>query len=137
MKPGFRVLLVEDDDPLRGCLDELLASQGCHVAATAFGAEAISLARRRPFDFSILDFHLPGMTGLEVLMAIHAFHPLPSIMMSGLASQEEAAAARAAGVFTFLRKPLDLAELRRTMDQLVLHHFGGSSGPSQRFPHLS
>jgi DNA-binding response OmpR family regulator len=137
MQSGFRVLLVEDDDPLRGCLDEFLASQGCNVAATAFGGEAISLARRHRFDFSIMDFHLPGMTGLEVLRAIRAFHPLPSIMMSGLASHEEAVAAHQAGVFTFLRKPLDLAELRRTVDQLIRHHFGAPPGGAPRLPGMS
>lgn len=132
MSQGFRVLLVEDDDPLRGCLDEFLASQGCDVAATAFGAEAIRLARSQSFDFSILDFHLPGMTGLEVLRAIQSFRPMPSIMMSGMASLEEAAAAQRAGVFTFLRKPLDLAQLRNTLDQLVRHHFGTGGGTAQR-----
>jgi two-component system response regulator AtoC len=123
MPAGFRVLLVEDDDPLRKCLDEVLAAAGYDVSATAFGIEAIQLARTRPFDFSILDFHLPGMNGLEVLKAISAFRPMPSIMMSGLASQEEAALARQAGAFTFLRKPLDLAVLRSTVNQLIQLHF--------------
>jgi DNA-binding response OmpR family regulator len=123
MPAGFRVLLVEDDDPLRKCLDEVLAASGYDVAATAFGMEAIRLARTQPFDFSILDFHLPGMNGLEVLKAISAFRPMPSIMMSGLASHEEAALARQAGAFTFLRKPLDLAVLRSTVNQLIQLHF--------------
>lgn len=123
MSAGFRVLLVEDDDPLRKCLDEVLAAAGYDVAATAFGVEAIRLARTQPFDFSILDFHLPGMNGLEVLKAIRAFRPMPSIMMSGLASQEEAVLAQQAGAFTFLRKPLDLAVLRAAVNQLIRLHF--------------
>ncbi len=123
MAYGFRVLLVEDDDPLRKCLDELLAAAGYDVAATALGSEAIRLARTQPFDFSILDFHLPGMNGVEVMQAIAAFRPMPSILMSGLASQEEAALARQAGAFTFLRKPLDLAVLRSAVNQLIQLHF--------------
>jgi two-component system KDP operon response regulator KdpE len=132
MSDGFRVLLVEGDDPLRRCLDEVLAAAGYQVAATAFGAEAIHLARTQPFDFSILDFHLPGMNGLEVLKAIRAFRPMPSIMMSGLASQEEATLAQQAGAFTFLRKPLDLAELRATVNQLIRLHFQNPRQPGLR-----
>lgn len=125
MSQTFRVLLVEDDDALRACLDEFLACQGWDVAATAFGGEAIQLARQQRFDFSILDFHLPGMTGIDVLHAIAAFRPLPSIMMSGLATREETAAAQQAGVFTFLRKPLELQRLRHNLHLLIQHHFGG------------
>lgn len=132
MSRTFRVLLVEDDDPLRGCLDEFLASQGWQVFATDQGAEAVRAARAQRFDFSILDFHLPGMTGLEVLRAITELRPLPSIMMSGLASPEETAAAQSAGVFTFLRKPLDLDRLRSSVELLIRHHFGNRPAGPQR-----
>ena len=125
MSQTFRVLLVEDDDSLRCCLGEFLASHGWEVAATAYGQEAMALARRHRFDFSILDFHLPGTTGLEVFRQIAAIRPLPAILMSGLASIEEATAARQAGFFTFLRKPLELERLRQTVQQLIQTHFGG------------
>ena len=128
MSQAFRVLLVEDDEALRLCLDEFLVSNGWDVAATGFGPEAVELARRQRFDFSILDLHLPGMTGLEVLKAICARRPIPSIMMSGLASSEETAAAQQAGVFTFLRKPLELDRLRQSVHLLIQHHFGGPLG---------
>ena len=41
MTRSFRVLLVEDDDPLRGCLAEFLASRGWAVRSTGFGQEAV------------------------------------------------------------------------------------------------
>lgn len=125
MSQSFRVLLVEDDDSLRICLGEFLASHGWHVAATAFGQEAVALARRERFDFSILDFHLPGTTGLDLFRQLASIRPLPSILMSGLASLEEAAAARNAGFFTFLRKPLELERLRCSVQLLIQTHFGG------------
>jgi DNA-binding NtrC family response regulator len=125
MLQSFRVLLVEDDDSLRTCLGEFLASHGWQVGATAFGADAMVMARRQRFDFTILDFHLPGMNGLELFQQLAAIRPLPPILMSGLASAEEAAAARHAGFFTFLRKPLELEHLRRSVRQLIQAHFGG------------
>jgi DNA-binding NtrC family response regulator len=66
-----------------------------------------------------MDFHLPGMTGLELFQQLVSMRPLPAILMSGLASAEEAAAAQHAGFFTFLRKPLDLARLRLSIEQLI------------------
>lgn len=125
MSQTFRVLLVEDDDSLRCCLGEFLASHGWEVAATAYGQEAMALAKRNRFDFSILDFHLPGTTGLEVFQQLLTIRPLPAILMSGLASTEEAAAAHRAGFFTFLRKPLQLEHLRHSVQLLIQTHFGG------------
>jgi DNA-binding NtrC family response regulator len=126
---SFRVLLVEDDDSLRSCLGEFLASHGWEVGATAFATDAVAMARRQRFDFTLLDFHLPGMTGLELFQQLAAIQPLPGILMSGLASAEEAAAARHAGFFTFLRKPLELDRLRQTVHQLIQTHFGGTALP--------
>jgi DNA-binding NtrC family response regulator len=129
MLQSFRVLLVEDDDSLRTCLGEFLASHGWEVGATAFGKDAMAMARRQRFDFTILDFHLPGMTGLELFQQLAAIRPLPAILMSGLASANEAALARRAGFFTFLRKPLELDRLRQSVQQLIQTHFGGPIAP--------
>jgi len=129
MAQSFRVLLVEDDDSLRSCLSEFLGSQGWEVGATGFAAEALHMIQQRRFDFSLLDFHLPGMTGLELFQQIATLRPLPAILMSGLASPEEAAAAQHAGFFAFLRKPLDLARLRTSLHLLIQTHFGGPLAP--------
>ena len=131
---SFRVLLVEDDDSLRVCLGEFLQGQGWQVAAAGDGKEALRLARSQSFDFSILDFHLPdGTTGLEVFRQIRTFHPLPAILMSGAANRDDAALALQAGVFTFLRKPLELGHLRQSVQLLIRHHFG--SPPGWPLPH--
>lgn len=125
MSQSFRVLLVEDDECLRSCLGEFLSSQGWDVAATGYAVEALRLAQRQRFDFSLLDFHLPGMTGLELFQQLAAMRPLPAILMSGLASADEALAAQHAGFFAFLRKPLDLGRLRNSLHLLIQTHFGG------------
>ncbi|MCA8976499.1 MAG: response regulator [Planctomycetes bacterium] len=125
MFQSFRILLVEDNDSLRACLCEFLASNGWDVTATAEGEEAMGLAAQLRFDFTILDYHLPGITGLELFRQLAASRPLPAILMSGLASTEEILAARDAGFFSFLRKPLELGALRSTVEQLIRTHFGG------------
>ncbi|MBL8752372.1 MAG: response regulator [Planctomycetes bacterium] len=125
MVQSFRVLLVEDDDSLRSCLGEFLASHGWEVGATGHAMEALRLMQTQRFDFSLLDFHLPGMTGMQLFQRLAAMRPLPAILMSGLATAEEAAAAQHAGFFAFLRKPLDLARLRQSLELLIRTHFGG------------
>ncbi len=124
------VLLVEDDDPLRMVLFELLRQRGWDVHAASRGDEALELARRIRIDISILDLHLPGLNGLEVHRRISAeIRPVPSILMSGEASREEARRALELGMVEFLRKPLDLARLRRALDELVRRiHAPGTTG---------
>jgi|SRR5262245_32617238 len=129
MQQSFRVLLVEDDDSLRVCLGEFLTDHGWSVALCASGNEAIRLASAQRFDFSILDFHLAdGQTGLDVFRRLSSVRPLPAILMSGAANREETALAMQAGVFTFLRKPLELERLRHSVQLLIHHHFGGPLG---------
>lgn len=113
-------MLAEDDDPLREVLLELLAQRGWQVHAAARGDEAVELAQRVEPDLSILDFHLPGLTGLEVFRRIVAdIRPIPAIMISGDASREEALAALDAGFVEFLRKPLDLTSFRNSIDSVA------------------
>ena len=130
MSANFQVLLVEDDDPLRQRLSELLSAEGWQVRATPSGQEAIELARRYRIDFSLLDMHLPGITGLEVIQTIcREVRLVPSIMMSGQASDLETKQALAEqAVFRFLQKPLDLDYLRGSMQMLIRHHFGPDTG---------
>jgi CheY-like chemotaxis protein len=129
MPQCFRILLVEDDDSLRACLGEFFAAQGWSVGATAWASEALAMAREQRFDFSLLDYHLPETTGLELFQRLASMRPLPAILMSGLASAGDVAAARNAGFFAFLRKPLDLAHLRSSLDRLIQAHFGGPIAP--------
>lgn len=129
MAQSFHILLVEDDDSLRACLGDFLQSLGWGVASTGFATEALAMAHRQRFDFSLLDFHLPELTGIELLQQLRALRPLPSILMSGQASPSEVAAAQQAGFFTFLRKPLDLGRLRQSLDTLIRSHFGGPLTP--------
>ena len=105
MAQSFRILLVEDDDSLRGCLAEFLQSQGWGVSSTAFAAEALQLARAQRYDFGLLDYHLPETTGTQLLQQLLALRPLPSILMSGMASAAEVATAQQAGFFDEKKKP--------------------------------
>ena len=131
----LQVLLVEDDDPLRDVLMEVLARRGWLVHAVAEPERALSVARAEPVDFSLLDLHLPGGTGLELLLRIREeIRPMPSILMSGAATHVEVERAQSMGVFDFLPKPLQLTQLERTLDQLIRTYFGKGSGKRTNTP---
>ena len=135
MRKPLNVLLAEDDVALRRCLAEVLAANGWSVHAADSGPAAVAVARQVPLDFSLLDMHLPGMTGIEVYRAIALERgPLPWILMSGQATPEDAALARALGAHTFLRKPLDLTALRNCLAELICQHFGGTRPGLPRNP---
>ena len=106
-----------------------MAGRGWNIFATEGSGEALEVARKVPLDFGILDLHLPGTTGLDLFQTIsREIGPMPSIMMSGEASRSETDAALAAGVFTFLKKPIALPELQRSLDLLIQTHFPQSPG---------
>jgi len=131
MSRPYSVLLVEDDDPLRAILVELLQARGWRTYSTDQGHEAVELAKHHHLDFSILDMHLPGITGLEVFAHIsREVRPLPSIMISGAATLQETQAMLQSGVFRFLRKPLAYDHLQHCLDQLIQHHFPPWTPPS-------
>ncbi len=136
MPRPFSVLLAEDDAPLRCCLAEVLSSNGWWVHSVETGPRAVQVARSVHLDFSILDMHLPGMTGLEVFRTIvNEVGALPAILMSGQATREDTAAADALGFYTFLRKPLELSAFRLSLARLVRHYFNPTQSPPQ-FPPL-
>lgn len=126
MSRNLSVLIVEDDDPLRAVLAELLSEWGCTVYPTQHAKQAFDVVRHEPIDFSILDMHLPDMTGVEVFRTIRKDFKvnLPAILISGEASPEEARQALDLGMFRFLKKPLDLNTLRQCLDLLTRQHFG-------------
>ena len=124
MSQSFRVLIVEDHDSLRQSLSELVQARGFEPLLAERGDRALDLARTAHPDFGILDMHLPGGTGLELFQKIATeLGTLPSIMMSGEATSTETQAALAAGIFSFLKKPIEIDQLQRTLDRLIAHHF--------------
>ncbi len=67
-----RILIVEDDRPLRHVLRKLLTAAGYSVAIAKGGVEALRQLKRKKFHLVLLDVGLPGMNGLEVLSHLRA-----------------------------------------------------------------
>jgi FixJ family two-component response regulator len=104
------VAIVDDDGSVRRALARLLTASSFDASTFESGRAFLdSLTACKP-DLVVLDLHMPGMNGLDVLAALaEAGSSLPVIMITGHASPESEARCVAAGAVAYLSKPLDQA----------------------------
>ncbi len=101
--PKPRVLLVDDDDPLRATLTRTLWRYD--VESAADGARALELLRGPTrFDLVVTDLSMPKVNGLEVVRAAAGLN-VPAIMISGTATVDTAVEAMRLGAVNFITKP--------------------------------
>jgi len=118
MLPPRRVLLADDDREVRLGVAELLGPLGLEVLHAETGPEALEIAtlQRRELGLMVLDVHMPGCTGLEVLarLADEIGQELlvPCIFYSGEATADLEQRAFELGGLAFLHKPVQPLELR-------------------------
>lgn len=82
-----RILVVDDEKPVRETLAALLRQEGYNVVVAEGGHSAVEAIEVFTFDFVIVDIFMPGMNGLETIEVFRASAPsIPIIAMSGYAS---------------------------------------------------
>ena len=105
---GARILIADDEPDLRQMLVRRAAKMGLSVVEAEDGSQAIETLSRDSFDLIIVDLHMPGKNGLEVIQATQEIDPdVPTILITGGGTMETAVEALRAGVYDFLTKPLD------------------------------
>ncbi|MFA9459263.1 sigma-54-dependent transcriptional regulator [Thiohalorhabdus sp. Cl-TMA] len=121
-QPAPSVLVVDDEEEIRGVLAESLEEEGFAVEV-ADGAEAADTRMRRspPPDLVLLDIWMPGTDGMALLRGWVRRAPLPCpvIIMSGHSSIESAVEATRLGAYDYLEKPLSLEKLLLTVEHAV------------------
>ncbi|MBL0443946.1 TMAO reductase system sensor histidine kinase/response regulator TorS [Aeromonas veronii] len=118
------ILLVEDNEINRLVAHGMLTRLGHRVTLAEDGRSALALVTERPFELALLDINLPDMDGMtlrEDLAAIsEEMHerPLPAIAISAQMYPEDIRHCLAAGFVDFVGKPVRLAVLANSIDQL-------------------
>lgn len=108
----MRILIVEDEKPLREGLMDLLTAAGHEPEAAADGPGGLEVATREAFDLMILDLMLPGMDGLEVCRRVRRLRPdLPILMLTARGSEDDKVAGFSAGADDYVAKPFGVREL--------------------------
>jgi two-component system, LuxR family, response regulator FixJ len=120
MLPTRRILLADDDAGLRVGVAELLGSLGLDVVQAETGLEAVELARVAKVHAALLDLHMPGCSGLEVLVRLRSdLRSLPCIVYSGRLTRALEQEAFSAGAVAVLHKPVAPDLLRREVLRAV------------------
>jgi two-component system, NtrC family, response regulator AtoC len=114
------VLVVDDEEPVRTALAELLGSLGYQARTAAGGAQALELLGGQAFDVVLLDVVMPEVSGLEVLRRYRATGGgVPVIVLSALAGAEDAMRAMKLGATDYLSKPFGHDELVEALQRVL------------------
>jgi response regulator RpfG family c-di-GMP phosphodiesterase len=118
--PG-RILVVEDDDLVRGLLLDILGGAGHQVASASSGGAALDLLKAHGFDLVITDVVMPAMSGLEVLEAVKRHGAPPEvIMITGHPDLSVAVTALRRGAYDLITKPIvDLEAFHRVVERAL------------------
>ncbi|MGH7412349.1 MAG: sigma-54-dependent transcriptional regulator [Candidatus Methylomirabilis sp.] len=109
----FTILIVDDERTLARSIKLFLADQGYDAEVAENGDKALELLDRLRPDLVFLDVSLPGMSGIELLKRIKEYdRNIAAIIMTAYGSIEGAVEAVKLGAFDYIKKPVDLEELK-------------------------
>jgi CheY-like chemotaxis protein len=108
-----KILVVDDEQPVRDLFSRILERAGYKVRVAESGEAGLEAMRAEPAWVLFLDLNLPGMNGLELCRAIRAEWPMAvAHAVTGYASLFELSDCRAAGFEDYFTKPVASAHLR-------------------------
>lgn len=112
----MKILVVDDDRPIRNTLKEILVFEGHTISLAEDGSQGLSMATKENFDAIFCDIKMPNMDGLEMLTALSQNDvDTPVIMISGHGDIDTAVDCIKRGAFDFIQKPLDLNRILITL----------------------
>src|SRR5215207_1431905 len=115
---GSTVLIVDDERTLARAVKAFLEEMGYEAEVARDGEKAIELLQTVRPDVVFADVRLPGMSGIDLLRRIREFDPaIPVIIMTAYGTIEGAVEAVKLGAFDYMKKPVDLEELKLLADR--------------------
>ena len=120
-----KVLIIDDERPIRSALRDILEYEKLQVDDAATGTEGLQKLEKDKYDLVLCDIKMPGIDGIEVLEKImENGYATPVVMISGHGTIETAVEAVKKGAFDFIAKPLDLNRLlvtvRNALDKSII-----------------
>ncbi len=117
MKP---ILIIEDEHALASALGAICRRLGHEARLCATGTHGMETASTEEFSLALLDIGLPDMSGIQVLEKLRASRPaLPVVIITAHGNLENAVAAKRLGAASYLVKPLDLAQVQQTLQDML------------------
>ncbi len=129
LRPVRRVLVVDDEEPIREVLAQYLRRAGFVALEAADGAEALRIASATPPDLLILDLMLPGMDGLDVCRKLRETLAAPILMLTARGEEEDTLAGFRAGADDYVTKPFSPREVVMRV-QAIMRRVEATSAPA-------
>jgi two-component system phosphate regulon response regulator OmpR len=105
------LLVVDDDERLRGLLHRYLTSNGYRVTAAADAADARALMKSMAFDLLVLDVMMPGESGFDLTKFLRTHSQVPILILTAKSDAEDRIAGLEFGADDYLPKPFEPREL--------------------------
>jgi len=117
----YKILIVDDEAPVRELLADLLKKEDYETTACATGMEALTLLKKGEFDVVLLDIKLAEMSGLDLLKEIRQkYLHLPVVMITGFGFDEELIGkSKQCGCCGYIGKNMPVTQIIATFKQLV------------------
>ena len=114
------IFVVDDDPAVRDTLSLVLSAGGYQVICFADGAALLAVARTRTPTCILLDVHIPGRSGLDILKELHGEdYPAPIFMISGQGDITMAVSAIKGGALDFIEKPFRGSEIVARLNEAI------------------
>jgi DNA-binding NtrC family response regulator len=114
------ILVVDDERNQREILGSILKSEGYAPLLAGSGAEALRALEREPVDLVLTDLVMPGMTGEELIDAVHSRNPgVPILLTSAYGTIQTAVDAIKKGAYYYFEKPVDRARLLIIIERAI------------------
>ncbi|HSD63918.1 MAG TPA: sigma-54 dependent transcriptional regulator [Ignavibacteriaceae bacterium] len=115
-----KILVVDDDPKIQYAFQEVLKKDGHFVILANNGEEALKSVQTSKIDLIFLDISLPHINGLEVLRRLGSLEiNIPTIIITGNGTMQNAVKAMQLGAFDYLTKPLDISKIRELIKKAL------------------
>ncbi len=119
-----RILIIDDDKNTCSTFSQVLQHKGFQVDSEFSPSDALKHLREDPdaYDVAMVDLHMPQMNGIQVLDQLRTVAPaVVSLVVAGLAAEDEVEAALESGAFDFIRKPVNFTNMEFALQRAVQH----------------
>lgn len=113
---ALTLLVVDDEESIRGALNRFLSQQGYRVLTAESGEEALEILARESIDAALVDVRLPGISGIDLVPRVVETGPhIAILMLTAVNDATTASLCMQRGAMEYLTKPIDLKDLDRAI----------------------
>ncbi len=120
LQDNVTVLIADDEADFREIFSDIIAKMGYSVVTAKDGFSALEVVDTQPIDIALIDFKMPGMTGLELLREIKQKSAgTEVIVITGMGTIDSAVEAMKSGAYDYITKPVNFEELETILRRIV------------------